>query len=161
MLQRIQSVWLLLAAAFDAITFRFPFYSGDWMKDQIPYPVDLNAKSTIWFTILTVITAVIAFVTIFLFNNRKLQLKLCYLGIFLTAVLLTMYFLEMKNFMGGNIALWAVFYFAILVCYILATRGILKDEKLDLVLNDFKRETFDFNISERFWKLFALYQHVK
>ena len=37
----------------------------------------------------------------------------------------------------------------------------IKDEKLDLVLNDFKKETFDFNFSERFWKLFALYQHVK
>ena len=123
MLQRIQSVWLLLAAAFDAITFRFPFYSGDWIKDKFLYVIDLNAQTT-------VITGALAFVTIFLYNNRKLQLRLVYLGIFLTAVLLTMYFLEMKNFIGGNIAVWVVFYFGILISYILAARGILKDEKL-------------------------------
>lgn len=37
----------------------------------------------------------------------------------------------------------------------------MKAEKLDLVLNDFKRERFDFKFTQRFWKLFALYQHEK
>ncbi|HZF65588.1 MAG TPA: DUF4293 domain-containing protein [Chitinophagaceae bacterium] len=130
MLQRIQSIWLLLASAFNAITFRFPFYSGDWIKDKFLYVVDLNAKTTFWFTVLTILSGAIAFITIFLYKNRKLQLRLCYLGLFLTAVLLTMYFMEMKNFIGGNIAVWVIFYFAILVCYILAVRGILRDQKL-------------------------------
>ncbi len=130
MLQRIQSVWLLLAAAFDAVSFRFPFYSGDWLKDQSPLPVDLNASTTIWLSILTVLTGLLAFVTIFLFNNRKLQLKLCYGGIFLTLLLLTVYFLEIGNFSSGNVAIWAIFYFGILGCFILSARGIWKDEKL-------------------------------
>ena len=130
MIQRIQSVWLLLAAAFDAMTFRFPFYSGDWLKDLSPLPVDLNANTTIWITILTAITGGLAFVTIFLYNNRKLQLKLCYLGIFLTLVLLTVYFFETSNFSTGNIAIWAIFYFAILGCFFLSARGIWKDKKL-------------------------------
>ena len=130
MLQRIQSVWLLLAAVFDAITFRFPFYSGDWIKDNFLFVIDLNAKTTIWFSILTVINGIIAFITIFLYGNRRLQLRLVYLGTFLTAVLLTLYFLEIKNFIGGNIAIWVVFYFAILICYIFAANGILKDQKL-------------------------------
>ena len=76
------------------------------------------------------INGIIAFITIFLYGNRKLQLRLVYLGTFLTAVLLTLYFLEIKNFIGGNIAIWVVFYFAILVCYIFAANGILKDQKL-------------------------------
>jgi len=130
MLQRIQSVWLLLAAVFDAITFRFPFYSGDWIKDNFLFVIDLNAKTTIWFSILTVINGIIAFITIFLYGNRKLQLRLVYLGTFLTALLLTLYFLEIKNFIGGNIAIWVVFYFAILVCYIFAANGILRAQKL-------------------------------
>ena len=130
MLQRIQSVWLLLAAAFDAITFRFPFASGDWIYDKFLFMVDLNAKTTIWFSILTVINGILAFITIFLFGNRKLQLRLTFLGIFLTAVLLTLYFLELKNFIGVNIAIWVIFYFAILVCYIFAAKGIIKDQKL-------------------------------
>ena len=130
MLQRIQSVWLLLATAFDAITFRFPFYTGDYAHDDILGVVDLNAKTTLWLTILTVITGLIAFVTIFLFDNRKMQLKLCYLGVFLTVILLTMYFLEVGSFTGGSVALWAIFYFAILGSFILAARGIWKDQKL-------------------------------
>ncbi len=131
MLQRLQSVWLLLAAGFNAITFRFPFYSGDWSKDILPgFIVELNARTTIWLTILTALTAALAFVTIFLFDNRKLQLKLVYLGIFLSVALLTIYIIEMGNFLSGNVAIWAVFYFAILGCFILAARGILKDEKL-------------------------------
>ena len=130
MLQRIQSVWLLIAAVFDAITFRFPFYSGDWIKDHFLFVIDLNAKTTIWFSILTVINGILAFITIFLYGNRRLQLRLVYLGTFLTALLLTLYFLEIKNFIGGNIAIWVVFYFAILVCYIFAANGILRDQKL-------------------------------
>lgn len=130
MIQRIQSIWLLLATMFNAVTFRFPFFSGDWSKDTVPIVIDLNALTTIWLTILTVLDGILAFITIFLFNNRKLQLKLCYLGVFLTMVLLTMYFINMGDFYSGNVAIWAVFYFAILGCYILAARGIWKDEKL-------------------------------
>jgi hypothetical protein len=130
MIQRIQSVWLLLASIFDAITFRFPFYVGDWQRDTTPATVDLNAQSTIWLTILTVLTGVLAFVNIFLFNNRKLQLKLTYAGLALCAVLLTLYFLEIGHFFSGDIALWSLFYFAIFVFYLLAARGIRKDEKL-------------------------------
>lgn len=130
MLQRIQSVWLLLAAAFDAVTFRFPFYSGDWIKDKFLSVIDLNAKTTPWILVLSVLTGLLAFITIFMYHNRKLQLRLVYLGIFLSTILLTVYFLELKNFIGGNIAIWAVFYFAIFVSFIMAARGILRDQKL-------------------------------
>jgi transcriptional regulator with XRE-family HTH domain len=34
-------------------------------------------------------------------------------------------------------------------------------EKIDLILNDFKKERFDFKHKKRFWKLFAMYQHEK
>lgn len=131
MIQRLQSIWLLLAAAFDAVTFRFPFYSGDWLKDNFPDKVvDLNAQTNIWLTILTVMTGALAFVTIFLFDNRKLQLRLTYLGIFMSVILLVLYFVEMGSFVHGTVALWCIFYFAILGCLILAARGITKDEKL-------------------------------
>lgn len=130
MIQRLQSVWLLLAAVFDAITFRFPFYNGDWSRDNLPTPVDLNAQSSLWLTILTVIVGVLAFVTIFLYGNRKLQLRLTYLGIALSAVLLVLYFLEMQNFSSGSIALWCLFYFAIFIFYLLAARNIIADQKL-------------------------------
>jgi len=43
---------------------------------------------------------------------------------------------------------------------IMIGRYELKDEKIALVLNDFKKEQFDFTVAQRFWKLFAMYQHV-
>lgn len=130
MIQRIQSIWLLLATGFNALTFKLPIYSGDWTKDISPLPVDLNASTTPWITIVTAITGLLAFVTIFLFGKRKQQLKLIYLGIFLTACLFALYIVEIGNFQSGNVALWALFYVAIFACFILAARGVSRDEKL-------------------------------
>lgn len=131
MIQRIQSVWLLLAAIFDAITFRFPFYIGDWTKDVVQGNIDLNAETTLPLTILTVLIGALAFANIFLFSNRKLQLRLTYAGLLLSALLLVLYFLEIGNFNpGGGISLWCLFYFAIFLFYLLAARGIISDQKL-------------------------------
>jgi hypothetical protein len=130
MIQRIQSVWLFLASIFNAITFRFPFYIGDWEKDNVEQVIDLNAQTTILLTIVTVVTGLLALINIFLFNNRKLQLRLTYLGLLLSVLLLVLYFLEIGNFRSGDIALWALFYFAIFIFYLLAARGIRSDQKL-------------------------------
>jgi peptidoglycan/LPS O-acetylase OafA/YrhL len=130
MLQRVQSIWLLIIALFAAVTFRFPFYTGDYIPDGIPDVVDLNATFTIFHAIMTVMTGALAFVNIFLYSNRKLQLKLCYVGIFFTVLLLVMYFMEINHFSNGSIALWCLFHFGILALYIMAARGIYNDEKL-------------------------------
>ncbi len=37
----------------------------------------------------------------------------------------------------------------------------MKGEKANLVLNNFKKERFDFKLTNRFWRLFAIYQHEK
>lgn len=130
MIQRIQSIWLLLAAIFAAVTFRFPFYTGERLVNNIASTVDLDATTNIWLSILTALVGAISFVNIFLFDNRKLQLKLCYLGIFITVILLVLYFLEMSHFTKGSVSLWCLFYFGILAFYILASRAIWKDQKL-------------------------------
>lgn len=119
-----------MASVFSATTFRFPFANGDWVRDTLSTAVPLDATTTIWLSIVVALTGVVSFINIFFFDNRKLQLKLCYLGIFLTLVLLTMFFLELQNFSNSVIALWCIFYFAILACFILAARGIWKDQKL-------------------------------
>lgn len=133
MLQRIQSIWLLLAAVFAAITFRFPFYTGQLSTaNGVVTVTDLNANTTVWLTILTVFAGAFAFVAIFLFDNRKLQLRITYTGMFVTIVLLVVYFFEIGKFVSGKgtFALSCIFYFAIFGFYILAARGIWKDKKL-------------------------------
>ncbi|HYO22244.1 MAG TPA: DUF4293 domain-containing protein [Flavisolibacter sp.] len=130
MIQRIQSLWLLLAAIFDAITFRLPFYNGDWTKDTIPTPIDLDADTTTPLLLITVVTGALAFAAIFLFGNRKLQLRLSIVGLLLAIGLLVAYFMEMQNFTNGTIALSCIFHFAVAALYILAIRGISADQKL-------------------------------
>jgi hypothetical protein len=131
MIQRIQSVWLLLAAIFAAITFSVPFYVGA-MTDVagLSATTQLTAKTNLLLTTLTVLSGATAFGAIFLFENRKLQLKVSILGILFTILLLVVYILQLKNFTSGSFALSCVIHFGIMAFYILAIRGIRKDEKL-------------------------------
>jgi hypothetical protein len=125
MLQRIQSIWLLLAAVFAFLTFKLPFYQAAVIQGG-----EVNAQSTIWLTIVAALAGALAFINIFFFNNRKLQLRICIFGIILTIVLVALCFLEMTKFANGSLALSCVIYFAIIAFFILAANGIRKDEKL-------------------------------
>ena len=124
MLQRIQSIWLLLAAVFAFLTFKLPFYQPATQAEA------LNAQSTIWLTIVAALSGALAFINIFFFNNRRLQIRLCIFGLLLTLVLIALCFVEMSKFTDGSLALSCVIYFAIFAFYILALNGIRKDEKL-------------------------------
>lgn len=135
MIQRIQSIWLLLAAVFAALTFRFPFYSGQMVIDPATHATshaDLNANTTVGLTILTVLAGAIAFADIFLFRNRTMQLRIAYLGMVATIALIAVYILAIEHFVSGssNLALSCILPFMILLFYILAARGIWKDQRL-------------------------------
>lgn len=127
MLQRIQTIWLLLASICAFLTLRLSFYSGSTLLE--PH-VELNGQHNIPLLILTVITATIAAVSIFLFKNRKLQLRLCFLGLILQLGCLALYFAKVKEFTAGNFALWSVLSFAVVIFFIMAMVGINKDQKL-------------------------------
>lgn len=130
MLRRIQTVWLLLATVCSGLCFKLPFYTGDWQKDLFPAVVDLNAKTTLGFTIMDIAVGVLALVSIFLFKNRKTQLQTAVLGLLLSLVMIVLFFIEMTHFNSGTIALWIIDYLAIPVFFFLALRGIRKDINL-------------------------------
>jgi phosphatidylserine synthase len=127
MIQRIQSLWLLAAAVCSFLTLKFEFYAGTNIEK---HPAVLNGLSSIVFTILTAAIGVAALITIFLYKQRKLQIRISSICFAAAVLLITLYFLKLKNFTAGTISLWSVFYFAIPVLLILAMRGIWKDEKL-------------------------------
>lgn len=129
MIQRIQSIWLLLAAVFAFLTFKLPFYQGAVLQATDVKPA-VDAQSTIWLTIVAALTGALAFINIFFFNNRKLQIRICIFGIILTLALIVLCFVEMTKFANGSLALSCIIYFAILAFYIMALNGIRKDEKL-------------------------------
>jgi len=133
MIQRIQSVWLLLAGAAALLTLKFSFYSGNFIKEGQPKAfTSLTASSNILLTITTVATGLLALVTIFLYKDRKLQLRLCFLTLLLSIINIVLYFTQIRKFVPneGNYDLTAIISIVIPVLVILAVRGIFRDQKL-------------------------------
>ena len=128
MIQRLQSIWLLLAAAFAFATFKFSYYSGTKVNDLTLH--ELNATSTLLLMIITIAIGVSALVTIFLFKKRTLQLRLCVLGILLEAVLIFLYYREVTTFLKGTYSLTALLHSIIVLAFVLAARGINNDSKI-------------------------------
>jgi len=129
MIQRIQSIWLLLAGAGSLATLKLSFYSGN--KDNNLFE-ELNGTSHFLLLILAVAVALAAFAALFLFKNRKLQTQLSLLGLLLQVGALVVYFLQTQKFVEGkgDFTLTSAVSFAIPVFFILAIMGIRKDEKL-------------------------------
>jgi glucan phosphoethanolaminetransferase (alkaline phosphatase superfamily) len=130
MIQRQQTLWLLLAAVGSFLSFQFPFYTGNRMENNSSIFAELEAGSTLFLLLLTGISTLTAIITIFLYKERKTQLKMAVAGFVLSIILLILYLAQVKQFDKGNFALTSVFVAAIPIGYIMAIRGIWKDEKL-------------------------------
>ncbi len=128
MIQRIQSLWLLLAAACAFAGFKFSYYSGTNAKGLSPY--ELNATENILLMLTTALVGGLALIIIFLFKKRTFQLRLCFLGILLEAVLIYLYYREVTTFLQGTYSLTAILHSIIVLAFVLAARSINKDEKL-------------------------------
>ena len=126
MLQRIQSIWLLLAAACAFLGLQFPFYTGT--REVAGYV--LKGTESIPIIIVTVAVGIIALVSIFLYHNRKLQLRLTLVGLLLQAVLIFLYYSEVKNFTGGTYALSALLQGCVVLFLFLAAKGINHDNRI-------------------------------
>ena len=133
MLQRIQSVWLLLAAICAVLTIKFSFYSGNIEVPGQPVSFQyLTASFSIWILIVTVVITCIAVIDIFLYKNRKLQGRLAILGILLSFLNIFLYLKEIHRFVEnqGSHTITSVFVFLIPILFFLAWRGIYRDQKL-------------------------------
>lgn len=143
MIQRIQSVWLLLAAIFMSALFYVDVYAV-----LVPSAVDMPAKMVQDYTSvvsiknnflalgLTAASTLLSFVTIFLYKKRKQQVSLTWLNILLCIGLVFWLYVGLNNFWsaypenGGHI--WLGLFFPVITVFLLlaALRGIRKDEKL-------------------------------
>jgi len=130
MIQRIQSMWLFLAAIFGAFTYKLPFYSGLKKVKDIVQPVKLDASYDFIIMILTAFIIILSLVTLFSYKDRKTQLPLAIVNIILSFVLIVLYFLQIQKFESGTISLWSLFSIAIPIFLFLAARGIWQDQKI-------------------------------
>ncbi|GAB3418475.1 DUF4293 domain-containing protein [Niabella aquatica] len=136
MIQRKQTLWLLLSTISSALTFKFPFYIGIVAPDTtgVEGP-ELTATDNIYLILLTVAVAALSAVTIFLFKDRKKQIRFSLIGLLCSIGLMVVYFMYIKNFSQGTFALTSVLTLLIIIGFFFAIRGIRHDQKLIKDLN--------------------------
>jgi hypothetical protein len=149
MIQRIQTVWLLVASLTLFLLFLFPYLQyfdnfGTAMVIKVTGIYQgvsegvIQAKSFILQTIVTVVLALLPLVTIFNYKDRKKQLQICYLNIFLVLLLGIWFYVTSSNAVAEvnktlaieNIGIGALLAPLDIVFLFLAAKGIRNDEKL-------------------------------
>ncbi len=132
MIQRQQSLWFLLAATCSVLSFMFPFYAGNVIPEGTTVPTykELDGASHFLLLILTGASVLAGLIGIFLFKDRKTQLKIAVAGMLISLLLLIIYIAQTKKFIDGRITLSAILIIAIVIGFFMAARGIWKDEKL-------------------------------
>ncbi|MBR6721444.1 MAG: DUF4293 domain-containing protein [Alistipes sp.] len=145
MIQRIQTLYLLLVTALMAVTLFVPiatFHSGDVVYTLTAFSLagGGESQSTLWMGIILVIATLLPFVTIFLFKKRQLQVRLC--GAEMVVLLGAVAFIAIYYWLASSNALadvaidhkqfgWAApMPLVSLVLTYLAGRAIFKDELL-------------------------------
>ena len=146
MIQRIQSVYLFLAAMLFLFLFSNPIAKlqiDDSLMLELFHnriiavsQADFDPLSTWPLTILVSVIIIIGMVTIFLYRNRSLQMRLCIFNILLMFGLVGLIWFYVKYTMNKMSGLDSVFLWPIVVPLIsivltyLAYKGIQKDDAL-------------------------------
>jgi len=132
MIQRQQTLWLLLATIAAVLTFMFPFATGEEVveKTLMRQTAEIIAGSNFFTLILTIASIGLSFVTIFLFKDRKMQMRLCLLGLLIAIIILILYVMSMNKLIKPTPALWVILPLATIAGYFMAFKGIRSDEKL-------------------------------
>lgn len=133
MIQRIQSVWLLLAGIAGLLTYKLPIWAGTLQDGSVKQ--FLGTENLLYFAA-NIATCLLAFVAIFLFKNRKSQKNLAWIGVLLALVLIGLEvwlvndYKSSMNFMQSSWKFGAIMPILMLIFFFLAIQGINKDEKL-------------------------------
>lgn len=133
MIQRIQTLWLLIVALTAFATYTLTLYVGtlvDGTEKQFLLADD--------FALVLVIIplGILAMVCLFLFRNRKLQFRLSVLGVVLSIGFIALEYFRVEGFkrdnliQSGSYQLGALLPIVMVLFFFLAARGIRRDEKL-------------------------------
>jgi len=90
----------------------------------------LTATSSILLLILTVACVSTIVIDIFLYKNRKLQLRIVLASLLVSIINIILFINQTKNFVEGNYDLGSILPFIVPILLILAGMGIYKDQKL-------------------------------
>lgn len=134
MIQRIQTIYLLLAAGCGVLSWVIPFGKIEWLNQPTTAYV---ANDSFWLTLLMIVSILLALIAIFLFKNRKLQFRLCIFGILAGLAALVLEYQIVHTHQSQPALIQRAYYWIglalpvlIMLFFLLAARGIRKDEKL-------------------------------
>jgi uncharacterized membrane protein len=132
MLQRLQTVWLLLVAVLAFVSLKVSFFSGNILVENVKQFQNFTAMSNMLIMILTVGVGIASLITIFLFKDRKLQIKIGFAVLAVAVLNIVLYYLQTKNYVPEEwtFDISSLITIAIPFLLFLAIRGIYKDEKL-------------------------------
>jgi hypothetical protein len=125
MIQRIQTIWLLLASAAAFSILRFPFY-----YTPTPQALEMNGSSQYSTLISLAFSACLSFISIFLYGNRMLQLKVVLVNFLLTGLIGFFIYKVVIAHPGGGFTLPSAVLFLIPILQIMAVIRIYKDEHM-------------------------------
>jgi hypothetical protein len=133
MIQRIQSVWFLLAAICGFAMSQVPLFIATFANNVTK---NLIATESLLLFALSIGVACLAVFCIFLFRNRSLQFKLGVVGVIISLALIGLEVWQIEQFKAANAIVKGTYYWggllpiAMTVFFFLGTRGVYKDERL-------------------------------
>jgi hypothetical protein len=140
MIQRIQSVWLFLAAMLNGLLFLFPLYRYNHpMGGMIPSPWQYESvKTYVPLFILAAVITVLPLVSIFMFGDRKRQKGMVWISIISISGFISLMLMRVSNLKNATppaanfeyVLPGVLVTLGALVFLVLALRGIRHDEKL-------------------------------
>jgi len=125
MIQRIQTIWLFLASAAAFSILRFPFY-----YTPTPQALEINGSSQYSTLIALAFSACLSFISIFLYGNRMLQLKVVLVNFLLTGLIGFFIYKVVIAHPGGGFTLPSAVLFLLPILQIMAMVRIYKDEHM-------------------------------
>lgn len=125
MIQRIQTIWLLIASAAAFSILKFPFY-----YTPEPNALEINGTTEYSTLITLAFSASLSFISIFLYGNRMLQLKVTLVNFLLSGGIGYFIYTIVKAHPGGGFTLASAGLFLIPVVQLIACYKIYQDEKL-------------------------------
>ncbi len=137
MIQRKQTLWLLLAALFSAGVFYFPLYRGYVNVNGTDTLTYLETGKKLFLVLMAVVMVALPILAIAMFKNRKRQIRLATMAgvaniAFIAAAMMqvTPFLEETKGIANDSYWIGMVLPFISIIFLILSFMGIRRDEKL-------------------------------
>lgn len=137
MIQRKQSIWLLLAALCSVGVFLFPLYKGEIKAGDVLQGKALMVPEHFPFVLIAAVMSLLPLVTIFMFRDRKRQVRMSAMGIVANSSFIALMLVTVTRWqsatppvLSGSYGVGSVMPVMAIILLVMAILGIRGDEKL-------------------------------